>query len=616
MPRPPAPKPPSRLERTKDTLPSPVGRGDFRLDNHLVSATVLGLAHGDRAGSLVHARTAATTHEMGPLSLRIAGRAFRFERVYTQQGDTVTVRLEAAPDANRGIGAQLRYSLTRGSQTIDVSLALTRSQRSHAWRGPVAIHLHPGLARAFVPGHGYTSLPASSNVVEFHAPGSSYALTSFSQWKLPKWTLQRAPEGQLESSRVISLAPGGSVRLQIALVLGGRGWSAALRPLLTARSGDVPARLSVVDERGEPLPHARIGAWHQRQLEAVAMTGQDGRVTLPLPPGKYRLRAIGKGRAVSGSLSLPSGGSSTMLRTSAPSQLVFDTRQVAERTEPVQLKIVAQGKDAGGLLLGRAPLAGLATWISPLGRGLLPLPPGNYRVQVLRPFGSNKVHEVRLAPFRGAELISRVKSTSPAPPCQLIVDAITRALLSKAQLTRWAQAAGCTDVVLPAEVFPRPHGAKPHTARHTLLRALSASTATWPRVARPGADVRYVSRAFPLSARCSFYSEGPRLRFLTKGRGPPALRVTLPPGFKLHKALAASGAQTAPLQSRKACGPLCFTLPPPSAQRSRWIGVSATSKGQRRVLAIMPFSERCASANSKPKLRVGHQLKQSRAAQR
>lgn len=596
VPRPLPPKPAARLARTQKLVPTAAGRGDFLLDNGLVSATVLGLAHAGLAGSLAHPRSGLTPHQLGPLAPRLSGRPIRFQRVYLTRGESASVRLEGAAEANGGLSVQLAYALPRGSRKIHISLRLRRVLGSGPWRGEVALRLALGRTRAFVPGHGYASMPQLCEPwLELHARPSSYALSC-----AHGWTLRHDANGGIISSRVVTSSPGKTLRYQATLTIAGRGLSAALRPLLTPRPSGTVARLNVLDERGEPLGQAVVDAWQHDRLEARGVAGKDGRVALSLRPGLYRLRAFSRGRQASSALSLSSRGLRHTLRASAPSQLVFDLRRDAQRREAVQLRLEASKGPITPYLLGTSPLAGAHSWVAPAGRGVIPLPPGRYRVTVVRPFAPPRSHDLALAPFRGAELLSRPPNAAPLrPACSLLVDAVTASFFAEGDLNRWAEAAGCHRSADPTRSFPNAP-----EAHARLLRALGAPSPAWPRSARPGADVRHLPRAFVLPSAaaskskgarpaCVFYSEGPIFQ-ATRQRDVSTVRVRLPAGFRLEKAVQLKGGTARPAAPRSPRAPHSFDVEPGDASSA--FGLSAKSPRGGRIFAFMEIHPHCFSS--------------------
>ena len=130
-----------------------------------------------------------------------------------------------------------------------------------------------------------------------------------------------------------------------------------------------PAPGSNLQLQGKPFSHA--------------VTGASGRLSVVLSPGPYKVRASTADQLSPTSTVVirPGRKTAAVLMTGPPSRLVFDVREEgSQSTFPAKLTIFGLEGTPTPWLGPAFSRSAVNTHLSPTGRGVLPLPPGRYRV--------------------------------------------------------------------------------------------------------------------------------------------------------------------------------------------------------------------------------------------
>jgi len=423
-----------RIERTDQLLGGPLASGeigDFRLENDRFAVVVANLGH-PLAGALLD----GCLREAGADSLRslapVVGRTRltmpRFERLELEElGGTVTLRLVGTDERQPDVQLTHEYTLDARSPYLRITTTVKNRGAQTLLQYRVGDRIDWGATLPFAPGvgrmpRGTPSLAWIAGWSEGASYGYSRRGTAMSGALEPQVstvvldTLEVAPDAQVEVQRLLTIGPGG----QIADIL----------PPILASQGVTAGRLDVTIQTltGDPLPNATLEVELEGRPFAVGRSDESGGTSMHLPAGHYQVRAHTADRTTpSAPVGInPERIAPLMLKCGPSSRLVFDLRQ--EGTDaPFPVKLALFGVDgtptpwfapACSII---APSAGTAaearrtacagnTLLSDTGRGVLPLPPGRYRVVASHgPEFTIHSETLQLPPSSGASLTARLR---------------------------------------------------------------------------------------------------------------------------------------------------------------------------------------------------------------
>jgi hypothetical protein len=391
--------------------------GDFKLANGRVKLFVSGLGQrgsGDLVdGAQVRAKSDAL-RSLAPVVGAKELRRPRYERVDLEQlGGTATLRLVGTDPANPEIGVRTEYSLHPRSNLLRITTTIHNRSRTAQMAYEVGDVIDWGTATPFAPGIG-------------HSPEGEPALLWIAAWSADVSYGYFRRDGASISARfdqqtvtvklqTLEIPPRERRSVQRLLAVGGGGQIAGLLPQILDHLGVVAGRLHVAvsGETGDPLPGARVDLQLQGKPFSHAVTGASGRLSVVLSPGPYKVRASTADQ-LSQTVTVvirPGRKTEAVLRTGPPSRLVFDVREEgSQSTFPAKLTLFGLAGTPTPWFGPAFSRSAVNTHLSPTGRGVLPLPPGRYRVIVSRgPEFSLHSQVVELRPHVGASINVRLK---------------------------------------------------------------------------------------------------------------------------------------------------------------------------------------------------------------
>jgi hypothetical protein len=431
-----------RIDDVQALLPGPVAtgrRGDFRLGNGEVALVVAGLG-GPDAGAVLDGAARGGQDALRGVTPVLGRRRLRppvFARLELEElGGAATIRLVGADARSPKIRLTHEYTLHPGSTVLRITTTVENRGDEVLLQYRVGDRIDWGQAVPFAPGIGRIPSGTPSLVwlagwsdgaayAYFHRGGAMGGALSLGQAEVVLETLEVAPGRRASVQRLLAVASGG----QIAHLL---------PPIL--RTQDVTGGrldLSVYSDSGDPLPGATLEIDRDNKPFTIGRTRDDGTASLTLPPGNYRVRGHTVDRTTPSTPAFirRQQVSARALRSSPPSRLVYEAREVtgggAHSVGRFPVKLTVTGVDGTPTpWLGPPSTSrGANTALCATGKGVLPLPPGRYRVAVSHgPLHTVHTETVALLPHAGASLTAELRSVVPPPG--LGVDTGQRTLLS------------------------------------------------------------------------------------------------------------------------------------------------------------------------------------------
>jgi hypothetical protein len=432
-PVPPAPKkkPAAKVRRVHDRkqlLPGPMAtgrRGDFRLENSALAIVVAGLGTPD-AGAVLDGVARGgqdSLRRLMPVLGRLQLRAPILDRLELEElGGAATVRLSGADAKIPEIRVTHEYALHPGSAMLRITTTVENRGSEVVLQYRVGDRIEWGQAVPFAPGIGRipTGTPSlvwlagwsdGASYAYFHRGGTMGGALSLGQAEVVLETLEVAPGKRASVQRLFAVGPGGQIAhllppiLQTQDVTGGR------------------LDLSVYSESGEPLPDAVLEIDRDNKPFTVGRTGSDGTASVTLPPGNYRVRAHTSDRTTPSTPAFIRRDqvSARALRSSPPSRLVYEARESRGTTHSVgrfPVKLTVTGVDGTPTPWFGPPSTPRAanTVLCPTGKGVLPLPPGRYKVAVTHgPLHGVHNETVALLPHGGGSLTAQLSAVVEPP---------------------------------------------------------------------------------------------------------------------------------------------------------------------------------------------------------
>lgn len=413
-----------RIEQPSQLLRGPLSAGkpgDFRIDNQRIAAVIAGLG-GPDGGALVDAslpRGGDSLESVSPVVGQASLSRPRFARLDLEEfGDAATVRLAGVDPTDASLKILHEYTLHPGSPFVRITTTVQNRGKRPVLQYRVGDRIRWGATVPFAPGLGRA--PTAEPALVWLAGWSDRASYAYFRrgttmaGKLSPGTATvvletlEVPAGkQIEVQRMLAVGPGAQIADLLALILETQGASSG-RLEVTART-----------DLGDPLPGARLEVELNGRPFTVGRTRQDGSATLVLPRGLFHVRAFTGDRVSPAATASVEAGSVTRLslRSGPPSRLVFDVREEGSQS-PLPVKLTLFGLDRTPTPQLGPPFASAAgnTLLSPTGQGMLPLPPGRYRVVVSKgPEFSLHDEAVTLQPNGGASLVARLRRVVQTP---------------------------------------------------------------------------------------------------------------------------------------------------------------------------------------------------------
>jgi hypothetical protein len=388
--------------------------GDFRLDNGIIAASIQGLTGGS-GGALLDLALVRGTDALRQL-VPVVGQAAlgppRYHKAQLVKTKThVALRLDGADPALPSVVVKTEYRLTRGENGIEILTTLTNSDKARALRGyQVGDYLQWGASTPFAPDLG--RMPRGRSRTPWIGAWSTSVAYGYRADPLAPFKAALAPFRSETVLRRLDLSPGATSVVRRRVFVGGAGQLASVSRALFGADAR-PITLVVHDETGEPLPEAEVEVYRRGKVYIAAGSLGDGRIAIKLPAGfEYLARAHGAGRQ-SGQIPLrwTTGQRTTQtLRTGPSARLIFEVTD--EKTgEPLACKLTIEGTgDSASPWFGAPHTAqGGNTILAPQGKGVLPLPPGRYRVTVSKgPNYSLFQTTVQLQLHAGASFVAKL----------------------------------------------------------------------------------------------------------------------------------------------------------------------------------------------------------------
>jgi len=391
--------------------------GDFKLANGRVQVIISGLGRSGSGDLVDGADVGAKDDPLRSLTPVVGVNELRrpvYERVDLESlGGTATLRLEGADPANPEIGVRVEYSLHPRSNLLRITTTVHNRGRTPQMAYQIGDIIDWGTAAPFAPGIGYS--PVGEPALLWIAAWSD--AVSYGYFRRDGASIAAKFDHQIVTVKLqnMELPPRGRRSVQRLLAVGGGGQIAGLLPQILDHLGVVAGRLNVAvfGEAGNPLPGAQVDLRLQGKPFTHATTGASGRLSVVLPPGSYKVRASTPNQLSKPAVAVVRPGRKTEvpLMTGPPSRLVFDVREEgSQSTFPVKLTLYGLGGMPTPWFGPAFARRAVNTHLSPTGRGVLPLPPGRYRVIVSRgPEFSIHSQVVQLRPHVGAAINVRLK---------------------------------------------------------------------------------------------------------------------------------------------------------------------------------------------------------------
>jgi len=408
-----------RIERAERRLQGPLatgGLGDFRLQNDHIAVVVAGIGQ-PLGGSLVDGCPrqggADSLRSLTPVIGRSRVSAPRFERLELEElGGTATLRLIGVDDARPLLRVTHEYTLHPGSHFLRITTTVKNRGTESVLQYRIGDHIDWGATLPFAPGLG--RLPGGTPSMAWIAGWSDHA--SYAYYRRGATMSGRlGPQISTVVLETLELPPGREAVVQRRLAIAKGGQIAGLLPAILESQGVTAGRLDVTvrSETGDPLQHAALELELNGKPFTVGRTDDQGVASIDLPAGQYQVRAHTAARSTrSASVGIrPERTSTLSLTSSPPSRLVFEVHEEGS-TSPFPTKLAVFGIDGTPTpWLGPVSSDHAAnTLISATGKGVLPLPPGSYRVVLSHgPEFTLHTETIRLAPTTGVSLVARLQ---------------------------------------------------------------------------------------------------------------------------------------------------------------------------------------------------------------
>lgn len=415
----------SRLERPDQLPPGPlVGAhlGDFRLENELFAVVVAGIGR-PRGGALLDGfLRKGGADGLGSVAPVLGRRRLvtpSFERLEMEElGGAVTLRLSGADPVQPAVAVIHEYTVHPRSPYLRITTTLKNRGETVVLQYRVGDRIEWGAALPFAPGIGRNPRGTPSLAwIAGWSDGASYAY----------YRRGSAMAGALDGSvstvvlDTLELQPGKQVEVQRLLAVGGGGHLGDLLPHILEAQGVTGGRLDLTayNENGDPLPAATLEVALSGKPFTVGRTGADGTASLTLPAGDYRVRAHTADRtSPAAAVGIRADRVSPLgLRSGAASRLVYEVRDEKD-AGGFPVKLTLTGVDGTptpwlGLPCSDRPAN---TLLSRDGKGLLPLPPGRYRVDASHgPEYTVRSETLELQPNGGASFVARLRRVTSTP---------------------------------------------------------------------------------------------------------------------------------------------------------------------------------------------------------
>ena len=430
-PRAPLPTRPAEAKRIlKKVVPSSVAAmghsGDFRLANGKVLAVIRGLGARTSRGAIVDLFLRHGGEDALGALIPLVGSSRLVEPHYDTlhietAGISARIRLRGYDPSHPQVHVETRYAIAPHEAAITLTTTVENTG-PHAIKGyRVADRLDTGATDVFLPREGWLGpgSHARGDRLELYGEAVSYAYASETA------TIDvTAHDGYLIATGPVAsrLAPEESQTTRRIFIVGGPTWGADLRPALAKKRHTATGVIDVVglDDRGESLTRGLVEVTREGKPDGFARLEKDGRTTLRLPEGNYRLRVVTSDRISppSATLALHRGEERRVaLATDPPSQLVYDVRDHKTR-QPIAARVRV-------VPLGDHPLwLGVPTGPRPHdaildgdGHGVLPLPPGRYRIEISAgPRYNPQTQVLTLPPHTGTSLVTTLARTPSLGP--------------------------------------------------------------------------------------------------------------------------------------------------------------------------------------------------------
>ncbi len=420
-PRAPIPARPAEAKRIlQKIVPSSVvamgHSGDFRLANGRVLAIIRGLGALTSRGAIVDLFLRHGGRDALGALIPLVGTSRLVEPHYdTLHIETVgifaRVRLRGYDPSHPQVHVETRYLIAPHESAITITTTVENTG-PHAIKGyRIADRLDTGATDVFLPREGWLGpgSHARGDRLELYGEAVSYAYARETA------TIDvTVHDGYLIATGPVTsrFAPEESQSTRRIFIVGGPTWGADLRPALAKKRHTETGAIDVIglDDRGESLTRGLVEVTRDGKPDGFARLERDGRTTLRLPEGNYRLRVVTSDRISppSTTLAIHRGEKRRVtLATGPPAQLVYDVRDHKTRHPmAARLRVVPLGDHPLWLGVPTGPLPHDAI-LDGDGHGVLPLPPGRYRIEISAgPLYDRQTHVLTLPPHTGASLVT------------------------------------------------------------------------------------------------------------------------------------------------------------------------------------------------------------------